>query len=263
MKGETVDELGGYGLRVIQRSEGYRFSIDPVLLADFARGSSAARIIDLGAGSGVVSLLLARLTGATELIGVELQEDLAVLARRNAELNGLSDRIRIVAADVMSLRTLYPVSSFDLVVANPPYRRRGTGKVSPKAGRDLARHESTAALADFLAIAKYLVAPGGRICFIHHPERLAEFLSVARDLKLSPLRLRMVHGSLMHDARMFLVELAKGRRGSLRIMPPLAVYSEDGSYRDEVAAMLAGESVRTIDLGDTLKDWTVWHDDNN
>ncbi|MCM2358643.1 MAG: SAM-dependent methyltransferase, partial [Geobacteraceae bacterium] len=149
--------------------------------------------------------------------------------------------------DVTALKSRFPVSSFDLVLANPPYRRRGTGKVSPKAGRDDARHESTAGLADFLGMAKYLVRPAGRISFIYHPSRLAELLAEAALLKLAPLRLRMVHGNPGAEARMFLVELAKGRTGELRVLPPLLVYDDGGGYSREM------ERIQGEKLAETLR----------
>lgn len=222
---ETIDELRAYDLRIAQPRDGYRFSVDPLLLCDFAETGVADEVIDLGAGSGVISLILARKADAVRIVGVELQEGMAELARRNAEMNGLSERVSIICQDILRLKERFPVSSFDLVVANPPYRKRGAGRVSPRAGRDQSRHESTAGLADFLAAAKYLVRPGGRICFIYLAERLAEFLAEAAEMKLSPLRLRMVHGTPDSTARMFLVELAKGRKGHLRVLPPLFVHS--------------------------------------
>lgn len=235
---ETVDKLRRWQLRIIQERHGYRFSLDPLLLVDFVGEIHAGRIIDLGTGSGVLPLLFARITGDVEIIGVEFQEEMAELARRNVELNELSSRIIIEHRDILELRGAYSASSFGLVVANPPFRQRGTGKVSPKAGRDLARHESSATLADFLAIARYLVVPGGRICFIHHPERLADLLHAAKELKLSPIRLRTVHGSPGREARMVLAEFVKGRKGGLRVLPPLFVHESGGTYSAEVSALL-------------------------
>lgn len=236
---ETVDELRGYRLRVAQPSQGYRFSLDPLLLSDFCQLRPGARLLDLGTGCGIIPLVLARRVANLELVGIEHQEAMAELARRNVAMNGLSERITVLHADVTALAGLFPVSSFDRVVANPPFRKPGTGRVSPRGGRDLARHESTAGLAEFLAAAKYLVKPGGRICFVHLPERLGEFLALAATLKLAPLRLRMVHGTPAADAGMFLIELAKGRRGELRVLPPLVVRSADGaSYTEGVLTVL-------------------------
>lgn len=235
---ETLDQLTGYGLCIVQPRHGYRFSLDPLLLCNFAGIREGERAIDLGAGSGVIPLVLARQCASAALVGVELQEEMAELAARNVELNGLQERVGIICDDVLSLRKRFPVSSFDLVIANPPYRRAGTGRVSPRAGRDRARHETTAVLADFLEVAKYLVKPGGRIAFIYHPVRLLEFCTAAAALKLSLLRMRTVHGDAAAAARMVLLELAKGRRGDLELLPPLFVYGSDGEYSGELKLML-------------------------
>jgi len=240
MEKETIDELRAYDLRMIQPADGYRFSLDPLLLADFAAGGEAERVIDLGAGSGIIPLIMARRLPSAEIVGVEFQEEMASLAGRNVKLNGLSHRVEILCADILSLRKRYPVSSFDLVVANPPYRRQGSGRISPKSGRDRARHETTATMADFLEIAKYLVSPKGCIKFIYHPLRLAELCTVAGQLKLSLLKLRMVHGNAGAEARMVLLELAKGRKGDLEVLPPLFVYGEGEEYGDEVKRILGG-----------------------
>ena len=230
---ETLDELTGYDLRIIQPRHGYRFSVDPLLLADFAAVRRGERCVDLGTGCGVVALLLARLGEDCSVTGIEFQQVMADIATRNVLLNGLAQRVEIVEEDVVSLKSHFPVDSFDLVVSNPPYRRPGTGKVSPRAGRDDSRHESTATLADFLAAAKYLVKPSGRICLIYHTCRLAELMAQAAQQKLAPLKLRMVHGNSKAQARMFMVELAKGRTGELRVEPPLMVRGEDGGYSEE------------------------------
>jgi tRNA1Val (adenine37-N6)-methyltransferase len=237
---ETIDELQAYGLTIIQPRHGYRFSLDPILLCDFAGIKERETAIDLGAGCGIIPLILAKKADNTNISAVESQDEMAELARRNVSLNGLSDRISIVQGDVASLKGHFSASSFDLVLSNPPYRKRGTGRISPKPGRDSARHESTASLADFLAAAKYLVGLSGRICFIYHPVRMAEFFAEASALKLAPLRLRMVHGNSSAEARMFLVELVKCRKGEIKVLPPLFVYDGNGAYTDEMMMIFGG-----------------------
>jgi tRNA1Val (adenine37-N6)-methyltransferase len=230
---ETLDVLTGYDLRIIQPRHGYRFSVDPLLLADFAGVKEKESVADLGTGCGIIPLLLTRIQPTAQVTAVEFQDSMADIARRNVAINELSENIDIVPADVATLRSRFPVSNFDLVVSNPPYRRPETGKVSPRSGRDGARHETTATLADFLASAKYLVKESGRICFIYHTCRLAELITQASLQKLAVLRLRMVHGTINAPARMFLVELMKGRTGELKVEPPLIVRTEDGRYSQE------------------------------
>jgi tRNA1Val (adenine37-N6)-methyltransferase len=226
----TADQLRAHGLRLIQPRHGYRFSLDPLLLCDFVTAQKAGRAIDLGTGCGVIPLVLARSRAELHAVGVEFQEELARLATQNVALNDLGHRVEIVEADILSLRQRFPASSFDLVTANPPYRKPGSGRVSPRAGRELARHESTAGLGDFLAVARYLVRPGGSICFISHPSRLAEFIHLAGGLRLALPRLRFVHGTPDAQATMFLAELVKGRHGSTVVLPPLLVRDGTGGY---------------------------------
>jgi len=237
---ETLDELAGYQLRIIQPRQGYRFSVDPLLLADFSGVRPGERVADLGTGCGVIPLLLARLEDSCRVTGVEFQPGMADIAERNAMLNGVSDRVEVLTEDVVSVKSRFAVDSFDLVVSNPPYRRPGTGKVSPCAGRDDSRHETSATLADFMAAAKFLVKPSGRICFVYHTCRLAELMTQAALQKLGVVRLRMVHGNSTAPARMFLVELVKGRVGELRVEPPLMVRGEDGGYSAEKLRIFKG-----------------------
>jgi tRNA1Val (adenine37-N6)-methyltransferase len=237
----TKDDLRIFGLQLFQPRQGYRYSLDAILLSRFcAELKSGDSIIDLGAGCGIISLVLARLNPAVLALAIENNPDMAALADRNIRHNDLAARVSVHAEDVINLRKSYAVSTFDLVVSNPPFRYPLRGKVSPQRGRDSARHETTAGLADFLSAAKYLVKPGGRICFIYHPSRLAEFISCAAELKLALLRLRMVHGTARAGAKMFLAELAKGRRADVTVEAPLIVFDDIGEYTAEVTRMLCG-----------------------
>ena len=232
------DPLRKHELIIRQPEQGYRFSLDALLLADFVRLPVPVAVADLGTGSGVIPLVLARRSPAARFVGFESNPDMASLAIENASANGLEGRIEIVTEDVLNVRSRFPVSSFEAVVSNPPFRTPHSGKTSPHAGRDAARHETTAGICDFLAAAKYLVKPSGRIFFIYHPSRLAEFVRCASELKLALLRMRMVHGTLQSPAKMFLVELAKGRRGDLAVDPPLVVYDNNGEYTGEAAEII-------------------------
>ncbi len=127
--GETLDTFYRGRIRVLQKKAGYRFSVDAPLLADFIRIGPEDEALELGTGTGIISLLLS-VRPFRRIIAIELQEGLADLARRNVELNGLPDRIEIVRAD---LRTFEPGRRFDLIFSNPPYIRRSTGFLSASA----------------------------------------------------------------------------------------------------------------------------------
>lgn len=231
----TKEDLKLFDLQLFQPRHGYRYSLDPLLLTQFCSAvPPGGTVIDLGAGCGIISLVLARMNPTVSVVAVENNPEMAALVERNIRHNDLMGRVSVNAEDVINLRTCYPVSTFDLVVSNPPFRPAGSGKVSPRTGRDSARHETTAGLADFIAAAKFLVKPSGRTCLIQLPARLPEFLALATGLKLSLLRLRMIHGNADSPATLFMAELAKGRRAAPVVEPPLFVRDMDGEYTDEV-----------------------------
>lgn len=239
----TRDELKRFGLTLLQPKQGYRFGLDPLLLCDFANASQETFIADLGTGSGVMALVLARMALQAQVAAFEQDGETASLAQQNVALNGLSDRVRVLHEDILQVRRHLPVSSCDLVVSNPPYRKQGRGRLNPHPGKLAARHETSAGLADFLAAAKYLVKPvTGRVCLVYHTDRLPDLMVEAVAQKLAVVRLRMVHGLPDAPAKVFLVELVKGRKNAdLEIMPPLIVRSDTERYTDEVNRILIGK----------------------
>ncbi len=231
--GETLDDLRLGGLKIIQRKDGYRFSLDPVLLCAFSRVARQETVVDLGTGSGIIPLLLARQTDAARIIGVERQPALADRARRSVQLNGLEGRIRIIEADLRQVRDLLAAESAQVVVANPPFRKADSGRLSPRSERAQARHEVAGGLADFIAAAAFLLGTGGRCYLVYLAERLAELLEGLRRAGLEPKRLRCIHSRVGETARLVLVESRRGGGVGLTVDPPLYVYDGEG-YSAEV-----------------------------
>ncbi len=238
MSGETTDSILNGKLRVVQPRRGYRFSIDAVLLGRFIRPRPGARILELGAGCGVISIMAAALYAPREVVAVELQDEMAALAARNAALNDLT-AVRAVAADIRARAIAgLDAASFDLVIANPPYRAGGSGRRSPIAGRDWARAETGAALRDFVAAAARYVKYGGKAAFVFAAARGAELISELRALRLEPKRIRMVHPRLELAATTILIEARMGGGVELEVEPPLILYASRGVYSDEANALL-------------------------
>ncbi|MCM2265384.1 MAG: tRNA1(Val) (adenine(37)-N6)-methyltransferase [Desulfuromonadales bacterium] len=228
---ETLDDLHVGGVKIIQPKSGYRFSLDPLLLCALAQIPETSKVADLGTGSGVIPLLLARAGKGREFVGVELQAELAGRAERSVRLNGLSGRIKIVCADVRELPGEFVPGSFDAVVTNPPYRRQESGRVAPGVERGAARHELAGGLTDFLRAATFLLNNRGRFHIIYLAERLAELLDEMRTYRLEPKRLRLVHSRIGESAKLVLVEGRKNARPGLTVEAPLIVYRE-GTGRD-------------------------------
>ena len=230
---ETLDSLFGGRLRILQKKSGYRFSIDALLLAHFAGPHPKDRIIDLGTGCGILPLIIAFRKKTGQIVGVEIQPSLADLARRNATLNRLSTRIKILEKDLRDLEGKNLRGIFDLVLSNPPYRRVGAGRVNPCPEKALARHEFKATLQDVLRAAQYLLKEKGRLVIIYPASRAAELIQEMRQFNLEPKRLQFVHSRPKEEARLMMVEGFKEGRAQVRVLPPLILYDSAGNYTPE------------------------------
>lgn len=240
LPGERVDDLLIHGLKIIQHGQEFRFSLDSVLLAHFATLRTGVRAVDLGAGTGVLGLLLTA-RGASTACGVEINPRMAQMAQRSIELNQLEDRVSVICGDIRD-QDILPQGQWDLVVSNPPYRPLGSGKVSPLDGVATARHETAGALGDFIKAARGLLRHGGRFAMVHLAERLVEILSVMSVAGIEPKRLRLVHPMEGKQAKLLLVEGIRAGRTGLSVLPPLFIYNPDGSYSSEIMAYYqAGE----------------------
>jgi tRNA1Val (adenine37-N6)-methyltransferase len=235
---ETLDSILGGELRLYQPRRGYRFSVESVLLARFAAARPAARVIELGAGCGIVALIYAALAKPREVVAIEIQPALAALIARNASLNDLG-MVRTLCADLRNRRALGSAAGgFDLVLANPPFRARASGLESPLAGRRLARGETAARLEDFVAAAARYARHGGRAAFVFAAARSAELISALRARRLEPKRIRFVHPYAAASASTVLVEARKGGGVEVEIEPPLVMYDAPGVYSDAARVLL-------------------------
>lgn len=236
----TNDSIFDGRLTVRQHRDGYRFSIDAVLLACQVRPASGSAVLDLGAGCGIISLILAHLHPQVTVVAVEVQKSLAALAEENSAANGLADRVRVVTCDLRSLPTDEISGPFDTLVCNPPYRPIGSGRINPHRQRAVARHEIRMDIRDVAAVGRRVVKTGGRLHLIYPAERLTDLLVAFRREGLEPKGLRPVCSQPGTPARLAILEAVKGGRRGMQIGPPLVIYGADGAYTDEVAEMLSG-----------------------
>jgi tRNA1Val (adenine37-N6)-methyltransferase len=216
-------------VKVYQNIEGYRFSVDALLLYSFVNVKYAKEIADLGAGSGIIGLLLAKKYTTATVLLVELQESLYRLAEKNIRLNGLTD--------IRDVDPACPHASYDLVVSNPPFRKPSSGRLSLGEERAVARHELRLQLPGLTKAASYLLRAKGRFCMIFHPERLIEVIQALREAKLEPKRIRFAHNDAGTVSKIALVEAVKEARPGMKVEKPLILYREDGSYTDELRSM--------------------------
>jgi tRNA1Val (adenine37-N6)-methyltransferase len=240
---ETLDTILGGRLALIQPKSGYRFAIDAVLLGDFARPRRRDRVLDLGAGCGVVAAIIAASGRQREVVAVELQPTLAAMARRNATLNQLGN-LHAFEADLRSRNCAgLTLGSFDLIVANPPYRAAGSGRESPNPSRRLARGASGANLRHFVAAAARYSTFGGRVAMVFAAPRAAELLAELKSKSLEPKRCCFVHPYVEAPATLILVEARKGGGVEVNIEPPLILWKRAGVYTAAARAILGGEQI--------------------
>ena len=236
---ERIDELQRNGYRIIQDPDRFCFGMDAVLLSGFASEGSTgikegSRVVDLGTGTGIIPILLEAKTKAAHLIGLEVQEESAEMARRSVRLNGLERKIDIVSGDIKEADALFAAASFDVVTCNPPYMIGQHGLVNPEGPKAIARHEVLCTFDDVARAAARLLKSGGHFYLVHRPFRLAEIMTTLSQYKLEPKRMRLVYPYVDKEPNMVLLEATRGGKSRLQVEPPLIVYKEPGVYMQEI-----------------------------
>lgn len=225
----TLDSIRD--IKLYQYRHGYRFSVDALLLYSFVNLKRVSKIADLGAGSGIVGLLLAKKYPDAEVTLFELQDSLVRLAEKNITLNSLEDRVRVIKTDIREIKTRH---CFDLIVSNPPFRGVKSGLISRGEERAIARHEISLKLPELIDAVSHLSMAKGRFCIIYHPNRLLELIETMKKRGLEPKRLRFVHSNASSEAKMVLLEAVSGGRSGMKVERPFYIYKKDGSYTDEM-----------------------------
>ena len=219
---ERIDEVNDR-LRLIQRLDGLTFGTDALLLAGYVDGRYKTGI-ELGSGTGIITMLLLTREKLGKAVCLEVQSEYADLTERNAELNGLSDRMRAVCADV---RDYKPEVECEVVFSNPPYMRTDTGTRNENDGKYVARHEVCGNIGDFCSAAKRLLKHGGRFYVVYRPDRLCDLICAMRDNKLEPKRMTMVYNDPSYPPCLVLIEGRKGGGEGLFVTKPLFIKDKD------------------------------------
>lgn len=222
--GEALEELGTGGLKIIQSDKFFKFGTDAVLLSRFAGVKPTGTAIDLCTGSGIVPLLLSAAYPALSIEALEISPDMADMARRSVAINARSEQIHITCGDLLNVRELYRGRQFDLVTCNPPYMKKGSGRINPNAEKAAARHELLCTLEDVVRAAAYLTKPGGTFAMVHRSERLTDILCQMRAANLEPKRLILVSDRPEKAPDLVLVE---GRRGGKTQLTVETLYIEE------------------------------------
>ncbi|MBE7015231.1 MAG: tRNA1(Val) (adenine(37)-N6)-methyltransferase [Ruminococcaceae bacterium] len=231
---ESLEDLQLCGLKLIQKTDGFRFGVDAVLLSDFAKTLHSVKTLDLCTGSAVVPILLSAKTNTKEFCALEIQDEICEMAQRCVSLNGLDDKIKVQQGDLKESDKIYSKRVFDLITCNPPYMPVGSAVTNPSDSKIIARHEVMCNLEDVICASAKLLKQKGHLVLVHKPTRLADIICLMRKYEIEPKRIRFAHKAPDTEPSLVLVDGAYKGGIELRIMPPLFMYNEDGTETDEL-----------------------------
>lgn len=232
---ERIDDLEFKNLKIIQNKNGFCFGIDAILLSDFAKQIKKDSIVmDLGTGTGIISILLCEKSNLKKIVGVEVQEEVFDMACRSAKLNNLEDKFEIINENILNLKNIYKSNTFDAIVTNPPYKKINTGIVNSKEEKLISRHEVLANLEDYISISSSLLKDKGEFYMVHRPDRLVDILAIMRNYKLEPKEIRFVYSNYSEPPKLVLVKGVKNAKQFLRFRENLYIYNKNGEYTDEI-----------------------------
>ena len=222
--------LGFDGIKIVQDSEGFKFSLDSVLLANFVTlNKSTKKIMDIGSGNGIIPILLSLKTDA-HIDGVEIQRECYLNSLESIKLNKM-DNISIFNDDIKDFYKTLESDTYDVVVSNPPYFMGNIHNINEM--KKIARHSLSLDYKDVIVISKKILKNNGLLSIVHRPENLMGILMFMRSNNIEPKKIRFVYPYKGKNANILLVEGAKNGKPGLKVMDPLYVY-ENGNYTEEI-----------------------------
>lgn len=229
---ERIDDLQLNNLKIIQNPDWFCFGIDSILLSGFATEiKTSSKIIDLGTGTGILPILLSEKVKQSQIVGVEVQAEVAELAKRSVKLNNLETRIEILNKNIKDLEY---ENEFDVVITNPPYKEKNTGLTNKNNVKLISRHEIEGNLEDFIKTASKVLKSKGTMYMVNRPERIVDIFEYCRKYKLEPKELRVVYSRANSKPTLVLVKATKNANRYLKVKEPLYIYDQDGNYTEEV-----------------------------
>jgi len=234
-KDEKIDDLELNNLKIIQNKKWFKFGIDSILLSDFAKSiKNKSKVLDIGTGTGIISILLTEKTNLEKIWGIEVQKDIAEMASRSVELNDLNNKIEILNDNINNINNYFNNSFFDAIITNPPYQKNNTGLKSQNEKHLISRHEIECSLEDIIEKSFKILKDKGEFYMVHRPERLADIMFLMKKYKIEPKELRFVYPKMGEKANLILIKGVKNANEFLKVDVPLIIYNNDGTYTDEV-----------------------------
>ena len=232
---ERIDDLEYRGLKLIQNINWFCFGVDSVLLSDFSKKiKKNAEVLDIGSGTGIISILLSKKTNAKKITGIEIQDDVAEMSRRSVILNNLEDKVEIINDNINNIEKYFANDSLDVIVTNPPYQKNNTGLKSENEKQLISRTEIECTLEDIIEKSYKVLKDRGEFYMVHRPERLVDIMYLLRKNRMEPKILRFVYPKIGEKSNLILIKAVKNANKFLKLEKPLIIYNLDGNYTDEV-----------------------------
>lgn len=234
--------LGYENMYIMQDTEGFNFSLDSVLLPNFVTiNKNITNVLDIGCGNAPIPLILSTKTSA-HIVGVEIQKQSYLLAKQSVEINGLEEQISLINKDIKDFADKCESDTYDIITCNPPFF-----KINPKSNlnkndmKTIARHEVLLNLEDIMKISRKLLKNNGIIGIVHRPDRLVEILMIMKKYNIEPKKIRFVYPKKDFESNILLIEGKKNGKPGLKILDPLYVHEDNGSYTKEVLSFFEKE----------------------
>ena len=238
-KNERLDYVND-DIELIQNTDGLTFGTDALLLAGYVSGKHKDAV-ELGGGTGIISMLLLARDKVKEIKCVEIQDEFTELIVRNAAHNGLADRLTAVCSDVRDFR---PERECELVFTNPPYMKTTSGKSNLDDKKNISRHEVAGTIYDFCKSGAKMLKHGGTFAVVYRPDRLIDLIDALRESRLEPKRMTYVHANAKSEPSMVLIEAKKGGKCGLKLTRPLLIYknTDNKDYSEEMSYIMENGS---------------------
>lgn len=228
--GERLDDLNLDGLKIIQKVGGYGFTSDSVLLANFVKTKKSDTVLEIGAGSGIISILVNYKEKPKKIYAFEIQEEAANLAKRNFELNNMQNQIEVVNLPIQKFKQVLTDGQIDVVFCNPPYFKYDESVCGEQEEKIISRFDKCLPVCDLFEYSAKLLKFGGKMFFVYPSSRQAECFAEMKKHNIAPKRIYFVHPNTSKNSTVFLCEAVKGAKEGLIVMPPLFANDLDGNY---------------------------------
>lgn len=239
---ERLDDLQLDNLKIIQDKNKYNFTSDSALLANFVSAKKSDVCVEIGSGSGVISILVNNKCNPKKIFAFEIQKSMADLAKRNIELNNLTDRIEIINAPIQNFNNFLNKASCDVVFSNPPYMKiNNKSLINENEEKAISRHEIKLSLEELIRNASQILKFGGKFFLVHRSERLAEIFNEMQKNSLQPKKMFFVSSGYEKQPNIVLIEAQKGAKSGLKVLPTLIVNDKDGNYIYTIQKLYKGE----------------------